>query len=224
MKKVYEDDRYLVVILESYPESVEYCKKTTWCTAFPKDSSYWFHYTSRGGELFVITRKSDGYMWQCHPQSGEFRNEFNLTFNIDEDFPIEEAKGLREWMDKTWNMDVVWRYNKFHYKPDETQFLKLIAEEFNYSEDVVDDILDLHEEFMIAKKTFEGYLKYFGISKDIVEKMADRYQDLCGKKNIKKYDRRTYENSVRFYEPVEGIMDDPAASGEDIDGLATRLR
>lgn len=52
--------------------------KTDWCTAVRNENCYFDHYNEQG-PLFTIHRKSDGELFQFHPDSGQFMDRHDNT-------------------------------------------------------------------------------------------------------------------------------------------------
>lgn len=102
-KNVYDDDNISVYHLTSEDASKSIYggghqrggTGTSWCTAARGESSHFTNYANLGN-LHVIHRKSDGAVFQMHPESNSFMNA------KDEEITPQEFKSIAPSLHKAW--------------------------------------------------------------------------------------------------------------------------
>ena len=72
LKKVYEDNEWVVYVPHSHAAARRGGEGTRWCTASEND--YCYNYYSKQGPLYINIRKSDGAKFQFHFETGQFMN------------------------------------------------------------------------------------------------------------------------------------------------------
>lgn len=95
-KKVYEDERWLVVIPLTHRSACYYGKNTQWCTASNDDDSHFKSYTSRG-PLYINIDKQNNTKYQFHLQDGQFMDETDRGIDIYDLFASRYNAGLRKF-------------------------------------------------------------------------------------------------------------------------------
>lgn len=94
VKKVYEDEYFLVRVPLTHEASRKIAGDTNWCTA-SSDSSQFFRYIHDfGGEYYVILDKENGQKYQFHPESAQLNNAQNKTTNFSKVGDINKMFGL----------------------------------------------------------------------------------------------------------------------------------
>lgn len=106
---VHEDDKIKIYRLEKTKEGKEASKAlygggsergstgTNWCTAARSDDrNYFDEYLKEGGRYHVIHRKSDGAVFQMHPQSNQFHDAKN------NDISPEDFKSIAPSLHAAW--------------------------------------------------------------------------------------------------------------------------
>ena len=91
--KVYEDDKWLVVILRTKEASCLYGKGTKWCTA-ATDGNNMFDFYNERGPLYVNINKKTGRKFQFHFQTGQLMDEQDERI----EYPVEETIGMTDGM------------------------------------------------------------------------------------------------------------------------------
>lgn len=83
IKKLYEDEIWLVVSPNSYEASCYWGDGTEWCTAYKDDADYYNRYAS-DGPLYININKQTGEKYQFHFESDSFMD----SYDIDIDAPV----------------------------------------------------------------------------------------------------------------------------------------
>ena len=87
-EKVYEDDKWLIIIPHTKEAAKLYGKGTKWCTA--ADNSNRFDYYNSDGPLYINIDKETGKKYQFHFESDQFMNEHNHRIHK----PFPKTMGL----------------------------------------------------------------------------------------------------------------------------------
>lgn len=87
--KVYEDDRWLVIVPNTEEAACYYGKGTQWCTA-ATESDNRFDWYNKEGKLYINIDKQNNHKYQFHFEIGEFNDERNERI----DLPVDEELGL----------------------------------------------------------------------------------------------------------------------------------
>lgn len=90
-EKVYEDDKWLVVLLRTKEASCLYGKGTKWCTAATNGNNMFSFYDERG-PLYVNINKKTGRKYQFHFQSGQLMDEEDERI----EYPVDETIGMTD--------------------------------------------------------------------------------------------------------------------------------
>ena len=95
-EKVYEDERWLVIVPHTKEASCYYGKGTQWCTAAESSHNHFDHYNNQG-PLYINIDKLANTKYQFHFESDSFMDETDTPIES----PIFEncdlSKGLCEW-------------------------------------------------------------------------------------------------------------------------------
>lgn len=95
-RKVYEDNKWLVVIPLTHRSACYYGKNTQWCTASNDDDDHFKHYTAKG-PLFINIEKGTGRKYQFHFEDGQFMDETDSPIDFTEFFENKENIPLRDF-------------------------------------------------------------------------------------------------------------------------------
>lgn len=79
--KVYEDDRWLVIVPFTKEAAMEYGKHTKWCTSGREDNRF-DRYVRERGNLYIMVDKAENKKYQFQPSTWEFNNEKNESADI----------------------------------------------------------------------------------------------------------------------------------------------
>ena len=91
IKRLYEDDRWLVITPLSYEASVFWGDRTDWCTAY-KDSRHYYEDYTRRGPLYINIDKRYGDKYQFHFPSKSFMDQSDC----DMERPVFDEMGATE--------------------------------------------------------------------------------------------------------------------------------
>ena len=90
LKKVYEDEDWIVGIPTTLQSSVMFGNDTSWCTTSPNGHMYYQYKNTYGGEYYINLNKQDGDLYQFHFESEQFMNSSDYFIGRDYDGGIEE--------------------------------------------------------------------------------------------------------------------------------------
>ena len=82
MKPVYEDKDFIVGWPATLKSSVIFGNDTRWCTTSPSGDMY--NSYSKDGNLYIIMDKRNGDLFQFHPETESFMNEYDRRVDIEE--------------------------------------------------------------------------------------------------------------------------------------------
>ena len=75
LKKIYEDNKWMIGIPTTLESSVPFGNFTNWCTT-SAHGQYYRHYLERyGGQYFILLNKQNGDLYQFHFESEQFMDE-----------------------------------------------------------------------------------------------------------------------------------------------------
>lgn len=100
IRKLYEDDKWLVVSPNSYEASCYWGDKTEWCTAY-KDSRHYYDSYTEDGPLYININKNSLEKYQFHFESNSFMDQTDSDIDV----PILNnmygaTEGLKEFYKK----------------------------------------------------------------------------------------------------------------------------
>lgn len=95
-EKVYEDERWLVVIPHTQEASCYYGKNTQWCTAAEQSNNMFNHYNDQGF-LYINIDKLNNCKYQFHFESDSFMNENDEAIDAPIAESCELSEGLCNW-------------------------------------------------------------------------------------------------------------------------------
>ena len=90
LKKVYEDEDWIVGIPTTLQSSVMFGNDTSWCTTSPNGNMYYGYKNKYGGDYYINLNKQDGDLYQFHFESEQFMNSSDYFIGRDYDGGIEE--------------------------------------------------------------------------------------------------------------------------------------
>lgn len=90
LKKVYEDEDWIVGIPTTLQSSVMFGNETSWCTTSPNGNMYYGYKNKYGGDYYINLNKQDGDLYQFHFESEQFMNSSDYFIGRDYDGGIEE--------------------------------------------------------------------------------------------------------------------------------------
>lgn len=93
-KKVYNSEKWLVVIPQTEQASCAYGARTRWCTA--ADTHNRFDYYNKQGPLYIFINKLDNKKFQFHFQSHQYMDETDSDIEVKEF--VEANEELREFI------------------------------------------------------------------------------------------------------------------------------
>ena len=76
IKKLYEDDEWLVLIPLSHEADCYWGSNTHWCTAYRDDDEWFTHYSNKG-PLYININKKTGEKYQFHFESDQFMDKMD---------------------------------------------------------------------------------------------------------------------------------------------------
>ena len=82
LKKVFEDEMWIVGIPTTLESSCMFGEDTRWCTT-SRNNNYYDRYT-KDGPLYINLNKETGELFQFHFPSGQFMNESDLSIDLSE--------------------------------------------------------------------------------------------------------------------------------------------
>ena len=89
IKKLYEDNEWLIITPLSYEASVYWGSGTEWCTAYKDDRHYYDEY-AKEGTLYINIHKPTGNKYQFHFESESFMNKYDESI----DRPVFKTLGM----------------------------------------------------------------------------------------------------------------------------------
>lgn len=81
-EKVYEDDKWLVVIPKTEEAACYYGKGTKWCTASTKKQNLFNHYNDQGPLYIFINKKDSNERYQLHQKTHQFMDIMDQRYDI----------------------------------------------------------------------------------------------------------------------------------------------
>lgn len=83
-KKVYEDDKVMVIVPEDEAAACRYGRGTRWCTASTRGHNYFAQYNRRGPLYILIPKKPhhEGEKYQLHFPSGQYMDENDESVSL----------------------------------------------------------------------------------------------------------------------------------------------
>ena len=99
-EKVYEDDKWVVIIPHTKEAAILYGKHTKWCTA-AEESDNMFDYYNNKGRLYINIDKVNNRKYQFHFETSSFMDEDDDEIENPVLDNIEATDGLKEYYKKT---------------------------------------------------------------------------------------------------------------------------
>lgn len=82
LKKIYEDNQWIIGIPETLESSVPFGEYTSWCTT-SSHGRYYNHYTQQG-DLYILLNKENGDLFQFHFETKSFMDEHDQSIDMDD--------------------------------------------------------------------------------------------------------------------------------------------
>ncbi len=86
VQKVFENEKWLVLIPKTYQASCRFGKGTQWCTATENTDNYYKQYSGQGPLYIVINKQNKEEKYQIHFESMQFMDIEDRPFDLDEAF------------------------------------------------------------------------------------------------------------------------------------------
>lgn len=83
LKKIYEDNQWIIGIPTTFESSKPFGEFTNWCTTSSNGYYYDRYLNQYGGEYYILLDKTDGALYQFHFESNQFMDETDSSINMD---------------------------------------------------------------------------------------------------------------------------------------------
>ena len=90
-EKVYEDEKWLVIVPKTKEAAIQYGKHTQWCTAATTSNNMFDYYKNQGATLYINIDKQDNRKYQFCFETQEFMDESDSPVDIPD---IDLSDGL----------------------------------------------------------------------------------------------------------------------------------
>lgn len=117
-EKIYEDNKWIILIPHTKEAAIQYGKHTKWCTAGVNDNMF-DHYSKDGPLYIIINKLNPNEKYQFHFESGQYKDaeneEIDLKIFLIKNPKIEKFfRSIRNF-NKDRYTDWIWLDNKLNY-------------------------------------------------------------------------------------------------------------
>lgn len=147
-KKIYEDDKFIVIVPQNYVASCKYGAKTKWCTTMKDNDDYFNRYTSGNQGLYYVISKKD-LDENLYKLALHFNNNNLLTIYdaSDSSFSKREVAFFKSAYPDMWNA-----INNYHEKAHPDTTIQKVIEALN-------DRYNSHTSINVGDKTIRLVLQ-----------------------------------------------------------------
>ena len=192
-EKVYEDDRWIVIVPHTKEAACYYGKNTQWCTAAEQSNNMFDNYND-DGELYINIDKHTNEKYQFHFESDQFMDAT--------DTPIEQP--IIENISMTEGLIQFYKDER-----DETDFMKIVENRYEYTDDNGEVLCSLctnpYEEYWYMRD-YDGDITEKGLKIDMseIDEISKNFYDnhyifvdnMYGSKTLFVME---HDNTVRYY-------------------------
>ena len=165
-EKIYEDNKWIILIPHTKEAAIQYGKGTKWCTAGVNDNM--FDYYSKDGPLYIIINKvNPNKKYQFHFETNQYKNPEDN--NIDLGTFLKENPEIKKFFRSIKNIDLA-SYGNWVWSLTYDEWLKAVKED-------PEALLDVPNEF----KDYDLYLEAIKSNYWAIKYVPERFLDhnLC---------------------------------------------